>query len=108
VMPTIDQPSARAMLLRTVSAESLMLVGVIGLAALLAATPPARMAMGRLGPDKIVAESKTFDFPETFERFRTSHGKVDKSVLRIAPRRPLRGRVSGCLMINARDTRVGR
>jgi putative copper export protein len=46
LIPTIDQPSARRMLLRTVGAESLMLVGVIGIAALLAATPPARMSMG--------------------------------------------------------------
>jgi putative copper resistance protein D len=45
LMPAIDQPSARRMLLRTVGAESVMLVGVIGLAALLAATPPARMSM---------------------------------------------------------------
>jgi copper resistance protein D len=46
LIPTIDQLSARGRLLRTVGAESLMLVGVIGLAALLAATPPARMSLG--------------------------------------------------------------
>jgi copper resistance protein D len=45
LLPTIDQPSARGRLLRSVGAESLMMIGVIGLAALLAATPPARMAM---------------------------------------------------------------
>jgi len=43
LIPTIDRPSARRLLLRTVAAESLMLVGVLGMAALLAATPPARM-----------------------------------------------------------------
>lgn len=43
LIPTIEQATARTRLLRNVSAESLMLIGVIGLAALLAATPPARM-----------------------------------------------------------------
>jgi putative copper resistance protein D len=46
LIPKIDQPSVRETLLNTVSAESLMLIGVVGLAALLAATPPARMSMG--------------------------------------------------------------
>jgi copper resistance protein D len=46
LIPTIDKPSARRTLLRTVAAESLMLVGVLGLAALLSSTPPARMSMG--------------------------------------------------------------
>ena len=45
LIPTIEQAAARVSLLRNVSAESLMIVGVIGLAALLAATPPARMSM---------------------------------------------------------------
>jgi putative copper resistance protein D len=43
LIPVIEQPTARVGLLRNVSAESLLLIGVIGLAALLAATPPARM-----------------------------------------------------------------
>jgi len=43
LIPAIEQTKARLRLLRNVSAECLMMVGVIGLAALLAATPPARM-----------------------------------------------------------------
>ncbi len=43
LIPAIDQATMRVQLLRNVSAESLMMIGVIGLAALLAATPPARM-----------------------------------------------------------------
>jgi len=58
LIPTIDQPSARRTLLRTVAAESLMLVGVIGLAALLAATPPARMAMGMSEMQKLSRNPK--------------------------------------------------
>ena len=45
LMPTIEDAAARSRLLRNVAAESLMIVGVIGLAALLASTPPARMSM---------------------------------------------------------------
>ena len=45
LIPVLDQPSARRTLLRAVGAESLMIVGVIGLAALLSNTPPARMSM---------------------------------------------------------------
>jgi copper resistance protein D len=45
LIPALDQPSARRTLLRAVGAESLMIVGVIGLAALLSNTPPARMSM---------------------------------------------------------------
>jgi len=45
LIPALDQPSARRTLLRAVEAESLMIVGVIGLAALLSNTPPARMSM---------------------------------------------------------------
>jgi putative copper resistance protein D len=45
VIPALDLPSARRVLVRNVGAESLIIVGVIGLAALLAATPPARMSM---------------------------------------------------------------
>ena len=45
VIPILDVPSARRVLKRNVAAESLIIVGVIGLAALLAATPPARMSM---------------------------------------------------------------
>ena len=45
LIPALDQPSARRTLLRAVGAESLMIVGVIGLAVLLSNTPPARMSM---------------------------------------------------------------
>ncbi len=45
VIPILDLPSARRVLKRNVAAESLIIVGVIGLATLLAATPPARMSM---------------------------------------------------------------
>jgi putative copper resistance protein D len=45
VIPALDLPSARRVLIRNVGAESLIIVGVTGLAALLAATPPARMSM---------------------------------------------------------------
>jgi len=45
VVPILDLPSARRVLIRNVATESLIIVGVIGLAALLAATPPARMSM---------------------------------------------------------------
>jgi putative copper resistance protein D len=45
VIPVLDLPSARLVLIRNVATESLIIVGVIGLAALLAATPPARMSM---------------------------------------------------------------
>ncbi len=45
LMPVLDQSLARRALIRNVGAESLMLVGVLALAALLAHTPPARMAM---------------------------------------------------------------
>ena len=49
LVPAIDQPSARRAFLRTVSAEVLMLLGVIGLSTLLAATPPARMSLSMIG-----------------------------------------------------------
>ena len=58
LMPTIDQPSARRTLWRTVSAESLMMVAVIGLAALLAATPPARITMDMSVPNKLLRSAK--------------------------------------------------
>jgi len=45
VIPILDLPSAQRVLKRNVAAESLIIVGVIGLATLLAATPPARMSM---------------------------------------------------------------
>lgn len=45
VIPILDLPSARRVLKRNVATESLIIVAVIGLAALLAATPPARMSM---------------------------------------------------------------
>ena len=45
IVPAIDQASSRRTLVRTVGAECLMIIGVVGLAALLAATPPARMSM---------------------------------------------------------------
>ena len=45
LIPALDQPSARHTLARNAGAESLMIAGVIGLTALLAATPPARMSM---------------------------------------------------------------
>lgn len=48
VIPILDVPSARRLLRRNVAAESLIIVLVIGLAALLAATPPARMSMTAL------------------------------------------------------------
>jgi copper resistance protein D len=54
LIPTIDQPSACGRLWRTVAAESLMMIGVIGLAALLAATPPARMSMGMSESKKLL------------------------------------------------------
>jgi putative copper resistance protein D len=49
LVPALDKPSARLTLARTVGAESLMVVGIIGLAALLANTPPARMSMTMSG-----------------------------------------------------------
>lgn len=45
VIPVLDLPSVRRVLIRNVATESLIIVGVIGLAALLSATPPARMSM---------------------------------------------------------------
>jgi copper resistance protein D len=48
LVPAIEQPSARRAFLRTVSAETLMLLGVIGLSTLLAATPPARMSFSMI------------------------------------------------------------
>jgi copper resistance protein D len=45
LIPALDKPAARLTLTRTVGAESLMVVGIIGLAALLSNTPPARMSM---------------------------------------------------------------
>jgi copper resistance protein D len=45
LIPTLDQLPARRALVRNVGAEVLMIVGVIGIAALLASTPPARMSM---------------------------------------------------------------
>jgi putative copper export protein len=48
LVPALDKPSARSTLTRTVGAEALMVVGIIGLAALLANTPPARMSMTML------------------------------------------------------------
>jgi putative copper resistance protein D len=45
LIPTLELPSARRVLARNVGVESLIIFGVIGLAALLAATPPARMSM---------------------------------------------------------------
>ncbi|MEA2649318.1 MAG: copper resistance protein [Candidatus Binataceae bacterium] len=45
LVPTIDLASTRRLLVRNVATESLIIVGVIGLAALLAATPPAHMSM---------------------------------------------------------------
>jgi hypothetical protein len=44
-MPTVDLVSTRGLLVRNVATESLIIVGVIGLATLLAATPPAHMSM---------------------------------------------------------------
>ena len=41
VMPAVSQASAQESLLRNVGVESLLLIGVLGLAALLANTPPA-------------------------------------------------------------------
>jgi putative copper export protein len=40
-MPTVSESSAQESLLRNVGIESVLLVGVLGLAALLANTPPA-------------------------------------------------------------------
>jgi putative copper resistance protein D len=45
IVPAIDEASARRTLVRTVGAECLMIIGIVGLASLLAATPPARMSM---------------------------------------------------------------
>jgi putative copper resistance protein D len=45
LMPTVDLVSTRGLLVRNVATESLIIVGVIGLATLLAATPPAHMSM---------------------------------------------------------------
>jgi putative copper resistance protein D len=45
VIPVLDLPSAQRVLIRNVATESLIIVGVIGLATLLSATPPARMSM---------------------------------------------------------------
>jgi putative copper export protein len=41
VMPAVSETSAQESLLRNVGIESILLVGVLGLAALLANTPPA-------------------------------------------------------------------
>ncbi len=49
LVPATEQPSARRAFLRTVGAEALMLLGVIGLSTLLAATPPARMSLSMIG-----------------------------------------------------------
>jgi copper resistance protein D len=64
LIPKIDQPSARGTLLGTVRAESLMLVGVIGLAALLAATPPARMAMNMSESNWLLRNAELLIFEE--------------------------------------------
>jgi putative copper resistance protein D len=60
LIPKIDQPSSRRTLLRNVSAEALMIIGVIGLAALLAATPPARMSMDMSESKKLSRNAKLF------------------------------------------------
>ncbi len=41
LMPAVSESSAQASLLRNVGIESILLIGVLGLAALLANTPPA-------------------------------------------------------------------
>jgi putative copper export protein len=41
LMPAVSETSAQETLLRNVGLESLLLIGVLGLAALLANTPPA-------------------------------------------------------------------
>jgi putative copper export protein len=48
LMPTIDKAATPGRLLRNVAAESLVIIGVMGLAALLASTPPARMSVSML------------------------------------------------------------
>lgn len=45
LVPTLELASTRSLLIRNVATESLIIVGVMGLAALLAATPPAHMSM---------------------------------------------------------------
>ena len=60
LIPKIDQPSSRRTLLRNVSAEALMIIGVIGLAALLAATPPARMSLDMSESKKLSRNAKLF------------------------------------------------
>jgi copper resistance protein D len=60
LMPTIDKPATRGRLLRNVAAESLVIVGVMGLAALLASTPPARMSMDMSESNKLLGNGKLF------------------------------------------------
>jgi copper resistance protein D len=57
LLPTFDRTSARRVMMRNVGAEVLLITGVFGLAALLAATPPARMAMkmSRVDPPAVPA-----------------------------------------------------
>jgi copper resistance protein D len=70
LIPTIDKPAARRTLLRTVAAESLMLVGVIGLAALLSSTPPARMSMGMSEMKKLSRNAKLLISMKPFKGFK--------------------------------------
>jgi putative copper resistance protein D len=60
LIPALERPSARLTLVRTVSAESLMIVGIIGLAALLSNTPPARMSMGMSMSEELLKSPKLF------------------------------------------------
>ena len=45
LLPTLDRASSQRLLIRNVRVEVILIAGVIGVAALLAATPPASMAM---------------------------------------------------------------
>ncbi|MBF6561327.1 MAG: CopD family protein [Candidatus Binataceae bacterium] len=52
LLPTLDRASSRRLLIRNVRVEVILIAGVIGVAALLAATPPARMAMNLSAADR--------------------------------------------------------
>ncbi len=70
LIPTIDERSARGRLSRIVGVESLMMVGVMGLAALLAATPPARMAMDMSEAGEWLRSSKLLVFVKPLKGFK--------------------------------------
>jgi copper resistance protein D len=59
LIPTLDRASAQRVLIRNVGVEVLLIAGVIGVAALLSSTPPARMAMNMSAADPPGASAMT-------------------------------------------------